>query len=70
MELSKLLQGKMVFLDTAPLIYFIEKSSRYLDTVKSVIALIDSRQAKGMTSTITHVGGFGSSFARREQKTG
>lgn len=53
MELSKLLRGKMVFLDTAPLIYFIEKSSRYLDTVKPVIALIDSQQAKGMTSTIT-----------------
>lgn len=53
MELSKLLRGKTVFLDTAPLIYFIEKSNRYLDTVKPVIVLIDSHQAKGMTSTIT-----------------
>jgi predicted nucleic acid-binding protein len=53
MELSKLLKGKVVFLDTAPLIYFIEKNSRYLDVVKPVIELIVSQQAKGMTSTIT-----------------
>ena len=51
MELSKLLKGKIVFLDTAPLIYFIEKHSRYLDVVKPVIELIVSQQAKGMTST-------------------
>lgn len=53
MELSKLLRGKVVFLDTAPLIYFIEKNSHYLDVVKPVIELIVSQQAKGMTSTIT-----------------
>ena len=53
MELSKLFRGKIVFLDTAPLIYFIEKNARYLDAVRPVIALIDSHQAKGMTSTIT-----------------
>jgi len=53
MELSRLFRGNIVFLDTAPLIYFIEKNARYLDAVRSVIALIDSHQAKGMTSTIT-----------------
>jgi predicted nucleic acid-binding protein len=53
MELSKLLMGKVVFFDTAPLIYFIEKNSRYLDVVKPVIELIVSQHAKGMTSTIT-----------------
>ena len=53
MELSKLLRGKIIFLDTAPLIYFIEKNIRYIDVVKPIIALIDSQQAKGMTSTIT-----------------
>ena len=53
MELSKLLRGKVVFFDTAPLIYFIEKNSRYLDVVKPVIELVVSQQAKGMTSTIT-----------------
>jgi predicted nucleic acid-binding protein len=35
------------------LIYFIEKNLRYIDVVKPIIALIDSQQAKGMTSTIT-----------------
>lgn len=53
MELSKLFRGKIVFLDTTPLIYFIEKNARYLDAVRPVIALIDSHEAKGMTSTIT-----------------
>jgi predicted nucleic acid-binding protein len=53
MELSRLCKGKTVFLDTAPLIYFIEKNSQYHDIVKPVIALIDSQQAKGVTSTIT-----------------
>ncbi|MEI6825823.1 MAG: PIN domain-containing protein [Desulfuromonadales bacterium] len=53
MELSKLLKGKVIFIDTAPLIYFIEKNSRYLDVVKTVIELIVSQKAKGMTSTIT-----------------
>ncbi len=53
MGLSKLLKGMVVFLDTAPLIYFIEKNPRYLEVVKPVIELIVSQQAKGMTSTIT-----------------
>jgi predicted nucleic acid-binding protein len=53
MELSNLMKGKVVFLDTAPLIYFIEKNSRYFDVVKPVIELIVSQQAKGVTSTIT-----------------
>ena len=53
MELSRLLKGKTVFIDTAPLIFFIEKNARYSAVVKPVIALIDSGQAKGLTSTIT-----------------
>ncbi len=53
MELSRLCKGKTVFLDTAPLIYFIEKNGQYHDIVKPVIALIDSLQTKGITSTIT-----------------
>ena len=53
MELVSLLKGKTIFLDTAPLIYFIEKHPKYFELVKPVITLIDSQQAKGMTSTIT-----------------
>ena len=53
MELSRLLKGKTVFIDTAPLIFFIEKNPRYSAIVKSVVTLIDSGKAKGLTSTIT-----------------
>jgi len=53
MELSRLLKGKTVFIDTAPLIFFIEKNAKYSATVKPVIVLIDSGQSKGATSTIT-----------------
>ena len=53
MGLTPLLAGKKIFIDTAPIIYFIEKNSRYHDVVKPVIALIDARQAQGVTSTIT-----------------
>jgi predicted nucleic acid-binding protein len=53
MGLIGLLTGKKIFLDTAPIIYFIEKNSRYHDVVKPVIALIDARHAQGITSTIT-----------------
>lgn len=53
MELSRLLKGKTVFIDTAPLIFFIEKNARYSAVVKPVIVLIDSGQTKGLTSTIT-----------------
>jgi predicted nucleic acid-binding protein len=53
MELGRLLKGKTVFIDTAPLIFFIEKNPKYSAIVKPVVALIDSGQAKGLTSTIT-----------------
>jgi len=52
MELGRLLKGKTVFIDTAPLIFFIEKNPKY-SIVKPVVCLIDSGQAKGLTSTIT-----------------
>jgi len=48
-----LAKGKTVFLDTAPLIYFIEKNSRYHDLMRPVIALIDALETHGITSTIT-----------------
>lgn len=53
MELNQLVLGKSVFLDTAPLIYFIEKNHRYHHIVKPVIAQIDALETKGFASTIT-----------------
>lgn len=53
MELTNLFIGKTVFFDTAPIIYFIEKNNRYHSLVKPIISMLDSEQARGITSTIT-----------------
>ena len=53
MELNRLTKGKSVFLDTAPLVYFIEKHPRYHGIIKPVISQIDSLETKGLASTIT-----------------
>lgn len=53
MELNHVVKGKSLFLDTAPLIYFIEKNRRYHDIIRPVISQIDSLETKGITSTIT-----------------
>lgn len=53
MELNKMVLGKSVFLDTAPLIYFIEKNHRYHSIIKPVIVQIDTQETKGLASTIT-----------------
>jgi len=53
LELSHLVKGKSLFLDTAPLIYFIEKNRRYHDIIKPVISQIDAFETEGLSSTIT-----------------
>lgn len=53
MGLTHLFNGKTVFFDTAPIIYFIEKNNRYHGAVKPIISMLDTRQAWGVTSTIT-----------------
>lgn len=53
MELSRRFKNKTLFLDTAPIIYFIEKNPRYNELLKIIISLIDSKSAKGVTSTVT-----------------
>jgi predicted nucleic acid-binding protein len=53
MELSALVRGKSVFIDTAPLIYFIEKNPKYHPILKPLIYQIDTMETKGLTSTIT-----------------
>ena len=53
MELKHLVKGKSLFLDTAPLIYFIEKNRRYHDIIKPVISQIDALETEGLSSTIT-----------------
>lgn len=47
------LRGLRVCIDTAPIIYFIEKNPRYLDVVRPVFVEIDAGRIEAITSTIT-----------------
>jgi predicted nucleic acid-binding protein len=53
LALAGTLKGKTVFIDTAPLIYFIEKHPAYLNVLKPVFTSINAGRIKGLTSTIT-----------------
>jgi len=45
--------GSRVFIDTAPIIYFIEGHHQYLEVVRPVFTEIDSGSVDAITSTIT-----------------
>jgi len=47
------LRGLRVFIDTAPIIYFIEKHKRYVNMVRPVFSEIDAGKIEAITSTIT-----------------
>ena len=47
------LQGVCVCMDTAPIIYFIEKNPKYLGVLKPVFLEIDTGRIEAITSTIT-----------------
>jgi len=47
------LQGIRVCMDTAPIIYFIEKNPKYLGVLKPVFLEIDTGRIEAITSTIT-----------------
>ncbi|MDL1974317.1 MAG: PIN domain-containing protein [Deltaproteobacteria bacterium] len=47
------LQGVRVCMDTAPIIYFIEKNPKYLGVLKPVFLEIDTGRIEAITSTIT-----------------
>lgn len=53
MGLVDQLRGLRVFIDTAPIIYFIEKHKRYINIVRPVFTEIDSGKIEALTSTIT-----------------
>jgi hypothetical protein len=44
--------ANLFFIDTAPLIYFIEKNPKYHPILKPLIYQIDTMETKGLTSTI------------------
>lgn len=47
------LKGLRVCIDTAPIIYFIEKHDRYLNVLRPLFAEIDAGNIEAITSTIT-----------------
>ncbi|MDJ0690920.1 MAG: PIN domain-containing protein [Xenococcaceae cyanobacterium MO_188.B32] len=53
MEWLDRLQGKIVGLDTAPLIYFIEQNPRYLKIVREFFRAMDRGEFQVVTSTLT-----------------
>ena len=70
MELNQLVKGKSVFLDTAPLIYFIEKHRRYYNILRPVISQIDALETEAITSTITLLEVLVHPSSGRQQKAG
>jgi predicted nucleic acid-binding protein len=53
MEWLNLLTGKVVGLDTAPLIYFIEQNPKYISTVREFFSSLNRKEFRVITSTLT-----------------
>ncbi len=53
MDWIEAVRGKVVGLDTAPVIYYIEKDAQYIDLLRPFFQLVDSGECFLITSTIT-----------------
>jgi predicted nucleic acid-binding protein len=53
MEWVELLRGKTIGLDTAPIIYFIERNPLYVDMMRSFFQAVQKNECAVVTSTIT-----------------
>ncbi len=53
MEWVGLVRGKTVGLDTAPIIYFIERNPLYVDMMRSFFQAVQKNECAVVTSTIT-----------------
>jgi len=53
MEWINQLQGQVVGLDSAPLIYFIEQNPTYLEMVRLFFRALDRREFRVVTSVLT-----------------
>jgi len=54
-ELTQAIQGKLVFFDGAPLIYYIEQHPRFLRVAQELLEGLDGGTARGVTSVLTLV---------------
>lgn len=53
MEWLKQLQGKSVALDTAPIIYFVERNPVYVDTMRDFFESVQKGECSAVTSVIS-----------------
>lgn len=54
MRVSDALQGiSTLFLDTAPVIYLVERNPHYLDRIRSIFQQIDNRRINAVTTLVT-----------------
>ena len=54
MGLLEQLEGNLVFLDSAPLIYFVEEREPYAELLTPFFEAIDAGELRAITSTITY----------------
>jgi predicted nucleic acid-binding protein len=54
-ELTPAIQDKLVFFDSAPLIYYIERHSRFSRVAEELFEALDQGTARGLTSVLTLV---------------
>ncbi len=53
MGVIELISGKQLFVDTAPFIYFIEKSPAYLNVIEPIFQAADNGDVRLLSSSIT-----------------
>ena len=68
-QLTPLIAGKLVALDTGPLIYYIEEHPGYLSTADELFSTLDNGTARGMTSVLTLPGSVGQASPRGPGRT-
>ena len=70
MEWLAQLQGYIVGLDSAPLIYFIEENPTYLEMTDAFFEAMMHGEFRVVTSVVIYTGIVGLSFATRKHNTG
>jgi predicted nucleic acid-binding protein len=54
-KLTSAIQGKLVFFDSAPLIYYVEQRPAYAQATEELFGALDRGEARGATSVLTLV---------------
>ncbi len=54
-QIRKLTEGQMIFVDTAPFIYFFEENEEYIEQVNGIFSAIEKLDIQIVTSIITYI---------------